>query len=305
MIRAPQVPKIARELRDSLDATVALMRRGLDDPVLAAEAEQASRALTVLHERIQFADLYLVSAEMTHAAVDAARDVPSMVIAEVEPTRTGIMIFDGGLPPVEIPTIVQSSALLGGRTAPRTVETSPEILTWTRDAELSYLALWVRVDRLPEWLRQSLPGPGRWMIAASCQTPSYLADDWGGFEHTSSVRAISLALATWTMMAIPTVADTAQRTVSGERIPGQKRRAPARAIKVIELRRLAHRPVEASEEGDGTRVYRHRWVVRGHWRQQRVGEGRSRVRTTWVPSYVKGPEGAPLMHSETVFVWRR
>lgn len=46
----------------------------------------------------------------------------------------------------------------------------------------------------------------------------------------------------------------------------------------------------------------HQWVVRRHWRQRSVGKGRSERRTTWVPSCLKGPEGAPFLPSETVFV---
>ncbi len=46
--------------------------------------------------------------------------------------------------------------------------------------------------------------------------------------------------------------------------------------------------------GGGTRDWSHRWLVRGHWRQYRVGtDKRGRKFTgkrSWIPSYVKGPD---------------
>jgi hypothetical protein len=52
------------------------------------------------------------------------------------------------------------------------------------------------------------------------------------------------------------------------------------------------------EEGDGSRVYHVRWLVRGHWRHYGGGRTKDGKRTfakkaTWVKAYVKGPVGAP------------
>lgn len=38
---------------------------------------------------------------------------------------------------------------------------------------------------------------------------------------------------------------------------------------------------------------------------QPYGPGQSLRRQTWVPSHVKGPQGAPLLSTEKVNVWRR
>jgi hypothetical protein len=42
-----------------------------------------------------------------------------------------------------------------------------------------------------------------------------------------------------------------------------------------------------------TRVYKTRWVVRGHWRNQPYGPERALRRLTWIEPHWKGPEGAP------------
>lgn len=51
----------------------------------------------------------------------------------------------------------------------------------------------------------------------------------------------------------------------------------------LDLRYAGDRPVPT-----GTGLgYRHRWMVRGHWRRYKSGE------RTWIRPYVKGPAGAP------------
>jgi len=46
-------------------------------------------------------------------------------------------------------------------------------------------------------------------------------------------------------------------------------------------------------------------VVSGHWRKQPYGPEQSLRRQTWIPAYIKGPDGAPLLATERVNVWRR
>lgn len=49
-------------------------------------------------------------------------------------------------------------------------------------------------------------------------------------------------------------------------------------------------------------TYRHRWVVRGHWRSQPCGPQRSERRAVYIAPHIKGPDGAPLLHGEKVHV---
>lgn len=46
----------------------------------------------------------------------------------------------------------------------------------------------------------------------------------------------------------------------------------------------------------------HRWMVRGHWRQQPCGPQRSQRRLQWIDPYVKGPDDKPLDVRPTI--WR-
>ncbi|GAA4823987.1 hypothetical protein [Streptomyces ziwulingensis] len=80
---------------------------------------------------------------------------------------------------------------------------------------------------------------------------------------------------------------------------------PVPEVTIVDLRRQYTPQDQEPDDGAGSRRYRHRWVVSGHWRNQAHGPGQSLRRQTWVPSYVKGPEGASLLSTEKVNVWRR
>jgi hypothetical protein len=79
---------------------------------------------------------------------------------------------------------------------------------------------------------------------------------------------------------------------------------PAPEVTVVDLRRQ-YTPQDRDPDAGSSRHYKHRWIVSGHWRNQPYGPGQSLRRQTWVPSHVKGPEGAPLLSTEKVNVWRR
>jgi hypothetical protein len=92
------------------------------------------------------------------------------------------------------------------------------------------------------------------------------------------------------------------RVVENERspLPRAARRRSERAG--IDPDRVRVHTLRIRGEGDEvaptgeTRTYRHRWVVRPHWRQQAHGPGRSLRRPVLIPPHVRGPKGAPLLN---------
>lgn len=289
-IRPSQMPKLRAELlrsnraiQESLLATAAAGNRS----EMIAGLAFSARALA---QREDFVELYLVSAQMTPVAVDAARDVPEQIIAARRPCSTGLLAFSGGLPPTPHP-------------ADPTVTARPEVITWTQDAEEAFVILWCRTSQLPAHAVGA--NPPTWARVGSCQVPLHEPYDWADYTP-GTVNLLSLLLSTWMLMDIPTVVEARQSTVAGPRGKGGKRGLP-RVVKTVDLRRLARKPLpEDTEAGENTkRSYAHQWVVRGHWRNQPVGPAHQDRRTTWVPSYLKGPADAPFLPSETVFVWRR
>lgn len=71
-------------------------------------------------------------------------------------------------------------------------------------------------------------------------------------------------------------------------------------VRVIELRR----PKGSTSAGGASRDYQHQWIVRGHWRQHWYPK-RQVHRPVWIAPHIKGPEGAPLIGGEKVYAWKR
>lgn len=74
-------------------------------------------------------------------------------------------------------------------------------------------------------------------------------------------------------------------------------------VRVVRLRRADYRAAaerEATEAGADGRVFSVQWVVRGHWRNQWYRTAQAH-RPIWIDPYTKGPEGAPLKPSTTIF----
>jgi hypothetical protein len=112
-------------------------------------------------------------------------------------------------------------------------------------------------------------------------------------------------LPTWLLMG-QTLVRSEQLTV-----PRAARRRIARqdptldpAVRYIDLRRARTEPADRTDDTTPGRRYRHRWVVRGHWRNQYY-PSRGDHRPIWIDPHFAGPEDKPLLGGERVNVLRR
>ena len=116
-----------------------------------------------------------------------------------------------------------------------------------------------------------------------------------------------LIAALWTLLAQEGIATVRTETPARPVVRRVQRAGLPRSaadVRVVRLRELAH--AERASEGPGVpRDWSHRWVVSGHWRNARVGPGRSERRLVWVNPYVKGPDDKPLRQPATVKAWVR
>lgn len=71
---------------------------------------------------------------------------------------------------------------------------------------------------------------------------------------------------------------------------------------VIELRRPSPRATDSERES--SRNYTHRWIVRGHWRNQWYPSMKQH-KQKWIAAYEKGPDDGDLIIKERVWVWDR
>lgn len=268
--------------------------------------------------KLETAPLYWVTEPMQRVALDASLDVPEIYPDRDAPTPTGFMAFAEPLPPLAGPHIDglddvtfldktrsrrSLGALLNAEYPVVAIKWNPE--TNNRLAITPYT--WSSVAPPDHPSRPHPPvRPGPLM-----EIHTFYADR----GHTQSVNDLDFSVpgadaltafltSTWILMMTPTVAvrKTIDPRTGGSAIPETKSSVPV--VTTIDLRPLRHE-VKTESHPETGRIYTTRWVVRGHWRQQAVGPGRLERRPTWIPSYIKGPEGAPLRASEKVMVWRR
>lgn len=241
------------------------------------------------------ADLYWVSSEMTELALDAATDLPAWIPFAEAPAPTGFILYERPLPD-RSPLLAAEEAWVDGAPEKRRAEAMAMCgMMWACVA--GGLTVWP-VMREP----RSVPPMVMTGILASTVPSTEPLEDypdrWAG--------PMALLGATWVLMGQDKVSSSTPREVVTGRdaaIRARSGQGPAR-VQVIDLRPMRYVPTEEADPDTG-RTYTHRWVVRGHWRQQAVGEGRAQRRPTWVSSYLKGPEGAPLLTGDRVYVWRR
>lgn len=105
----------------------------------------------------------------------------------------------------------------------------------------------------------------------------------------------------WTMMNQTVVASSREplerltaRRVRRYKIPEH--------VTVVQLRR---RESNQKHVGETSVEWQHRWMVRGHWRNQPYGEGRRDVRRIWIHPFVKGPADKPLVQTQKVYALTR
>lgn len=248
---------------------------------------------------LRVADLYWASADMTALSVHAGASLAAARWATADrPSPVGLIAFEDGLGQVDAAPGITApvQALAWGPGPDRT------LIVWhiLDGVELLGSLSGADVTRTPRLL------PVREARLPVTAEPLPL-DDLPVREGMRPSRTIMGALAAaWHLMQQPQLVDRQQH--KPDRAEGRAlRRAsmPDDGVTLVSLRRqYTPQDRDADAGGDGRR-YRHRWIVSGHWRNQAHGPARSLRRQTWVPAHVKGPDGAPLMATEKVNVWRR
>lgn len=273
--------------------------RHLDDPSMPVRAivgEENQPGLDLAANHLRAADLYWVTADMAALSMSAGGSLAATRWATADrPSGCGLIVWDGGL----------GSLDYNGTLLP------VDACTWGPSPDGCMIWLWITRTRVGEAAggkgieldHEKIP-PLVPMIAFALPvtTEPVPMVDLPADAPRPGVAALAAA---WLLMQQPNLVE---RTI--ERPDKSVRRAYGRAgrenpeVTVIDLRRQ-YVPQDRDPEDTSQRRYQHRWVVSGHWRDQPYGPERSLRRQTWIPSHVKGPEGAPLLVTERVNVWRR
>jgi hypothetical protein len=137
--------------------------------------------------------------------------------------------------------------------------------------------------------------------------PTGVDDDKSALDGDTRAALERTILATWLLMG--------QTLVRSERLVAQRpaRRRIARTdptldptVRYIDLRRARTEPADRTDDEHRVsgREYQHRWIVRGHWRNQWY-PSRNDHRPIWIDPHLAGPEDKPLLGGERVNVLRR
>lgn len=274
--------------------------RHLDDPTTnlrSLTGEHNRGGLDGLADHLRVGGLYWVAPDMGALAVSSGSQLAAARWATADrPEPCGLILFDGGI----------------GHFDAQGVQIPIEACAWGPHKDGCLISLLVSRRRVQqemaggavELIEEQVPPlmPVYGLTAPVTAEPSSFAE----LDPQAPQPVLAALAASWLLMQQPNLIDRQQ-----ERPDKKVRRSYARAgradphVTVIDLRRQ-YVP-DTSDPGDDSngRRYRHRWVVSGHWRQQPYGPGREQRRQQWIPSYVKGPDGAPMLSTERVNVWRR
>ena len=118
--------------------------------------------------------------------------------------------------------------------------------------------------------------------------------------ENGSTNTLRIVVALWTLLG-QTLTELREERPRKRKRFGPQRMPTPESVTVVTLRRRASDP-----DHDPTNVeWQHRWLVRGHPRQQRYGPNNQWVKTIWIAPHIKGPDDKPLVITRKVYDLRR
>lgn len=271
-------------------------------------AEQVD--ILVNHEmaRLNLSELFYVSADMVSLAKSAGLSLPSFALTPEDlPSPAGFVVFEE--PIDEFSNTDDRDPNRLGRMQIRAACWGP---CWGAEVPSLWITWYVDAHTITESIGSfsvpySLFLHNEMLINITGDEPR--VEDYDGntldpverSEHSHMAWFATLKTC-WLLMS-QTVS-----TVSDAHLDRATRRRLARAdisasrVRIITLRRRSN--TQGSTEA-ARREFHHRWIVRGHWRNQPCGPGRSITRPVWIAPFLKGPDDGPILGGDKVHVLKR
>ena len=297
--RATSVPELRAILVSERLAELQMFRNlpaDLDAIAIKSLEETRSRETLTAHRfarNLAAGEMFWVSADMAAVALDAAADIPGSTMLTDLPTPNGFMVLEKPLPPLD--SWIHSA----GRKRTE-VQLEVDSLAWTTADGETKIESFCRSERV----QTSIYGTNYFEPVRYFSNYSHAYQDFSDPElGENATRLVSFLAAAAILMSTPGVAT---KTRSEPRTKANRKAAKkyhSTNVTVITLN--SPKSVSTEARDSAGRSYTHRWLVRGHWRQQPHGIESKQRRTQWIPSYVKGPEGLPLKETERVWAWTR
>jgi hypothetical protein len=290
-MRPSQLPKVRRQTL-----------RFLNDPQSAIRSNTGpdlQPGLDALASALQVGDLFWVQQDMAALAMSAGEQLAAARWATADrPAPCGLLYWDGGVGyidgyGVEIPVEACAWGPHQGEMMLWLLMSRDRLVAETAKKSHDFTLVVEEIPPLVPIFGTTLPVGDEPvpMVDISPRLPQ------------SVVAALASA---WLLMQQPLLIDRSRERADKPTARAYARNGlPAPEVTVVDLRRQYTPQDQDPGDDEGGRHYRYRWVVSGHWRNQAYGPDRSLRRQTWIPAYVKGPNGAPLLSTEKVNVWRR
>jgi hypothetical protein len=276
--------------------------------------ETSTESIDIVRKMSLTEQLWWVSEDMSSLAWDAvlSESYPDDLSEKELPSPNGIMWLDGG----GGPGMLVLNPL--DREFYDTGKIKPELLSF--DAVCWYTPS-------PEVARENNEPVGKPVFFGLSASPDLIREtnQWEGQLSTAIIGSSTLAdyrlvmhspyehsnlatLIVLTAMRLSREEVIAQRQVETVRSGSKKnKKHTIDDVTIVSLRRRKYLSDEEREAE--AREYSHRWIVRGHMRNQAVGprnaEGGQHHERVYIAPYIKGPEDKPLVLKDRVQVWRR
>lgn len=313
MVQAAGIPELRYDIIDWLRSDAAhliwrsAVKAGYAIPFMAGrpipeddseidEAASVCRGVEVL--KLEQAELFYVSPDMTDLAVVAGKTLPEFELAPEDlPSRAGLMVFGKPPDPGGHAMGVLAGDLHAVSWGPDPVNPRSAVIGATYyDRSQAAPVIAARTKHRDAWAEPALIYAHgyefRWPYSGR-ETQAEWNGPWTTFQAT--IRSAWLLM----QQSLARTTEIAASRASARRLERAGR--PPAKVRIIELRRQDPGPAV----GMSDREYHHQWIVRGHWRQQPCGPGRVERRPVWIAPHIKGPEGAPMLGGEKVYVLKR
>jgi hypothetical protein len=278
--------RVFREAVD--DGVVEQMKRGeLDEDVMYAVQSLAS--LSARRTALLKADLFYATSEFTTLLAGAWPTVPLDSMAVTPPVGSGFVYLQQPMP---MDTGTQHGVLM------------VRGITWTvlqptGEHATPLLVVWVTAYDTVHHIGRSEMA----RVQVKDGRDGSALEDYevsGGADEVAQIGMAAMLL-----LQQDNLVTTEDHEPSEAARKARGRKAQQRKhepVKVVRLRRATRRGLEEAHAAEASE--RHvRWIVRGHWRQQACGKGRTERRRIYIAPHYKGPEDGTLIVRETVFQW--
>lgn len=275
---------------------------------MGANEEDRSRLLEQERLRWKLAELFYVTRDMAQLALVAGSTLPSFKLRREDlPSECGMLYYEEAFD--------RAATADGRRTAVQVCAWGP-VVSETMRRRGVWMSFWAdqrftldqalslgrmtraQVDAMAHALpRLGYDDEGIWWFDRD--------DDEQGDDRTLGLEGVAgmmrVIRASWLLMQQPISSIRRLQPRHSELRMMRRRKLDPRSVRIVSLR---HRQTESVGNEAETREYTHRWIVRGHWRNQWY-PSQGRHIPLWIHAHVKGPEGAPLLTGEIVNVWKR